>query len=245
MKNLYQKIAKDYDSIYHWKNYGNDVMILERFFSKFGIKVRHILDVACGTGNHDLLLARKGYNITGIDLTTEMLSIARNKVINGDFQKSDMKNFALGRRFDAVICLFSSISHNVDLIELDKTLENFYSHLKPNGICIFDTWMLKNNFRKGLEMVDFTDEGLEIIPFGRTKGYDRVRRRSDSIYLIKKKGKSEFCINSVGFFLSSEVLAAMRKVGFVSSQHVVPLEDIYGSKVAKIVERKFFVGIKV
>jgi len=147
MKNIYQKIAKDYDSIYYWKNYENDILIVESFFIKYGTKVRYILDVACGTGNHDLLLAKKGYKITGIDLNIEMLSIARNKVRNGFFQSCDMKNFELNQRFDAVICLFSSINYNLDLMELKRTLGNFYSHLKPNGICIFDICRIKRNLR--------------------------------------------------------------------------------------------------
>lgn len=244
MKNLYQKISIHYDSIYRWKDYENDVVILEEFFRKSEIMVKQILDVACGTGNHDLLLARKGYRITGIDSTAEMLAIAKKKVRNAIFRESDMKDFVLNHTFDAVICLFSSINYNLDLRELEKTLRNFYRHLKPKGICIFDTWILKKNFRNRLNGIGYTDEDFDIVRFGYSKATSNSRT-STSLYLIRDRGKLQFCTDSAGHFLPSEILALMRKIGFNSSEYKIVPHEIFDSNATRKVDRNFFVGIKV
>src|SRR5207302_11483617 len=74
----YRRFARYYDLIYHGLvNYEGDVDFLENVFQKFHIDPKTVLDLGCGTGNHDLPLARRGYRATGIDRTRAMLSLAR------------------------------------------------------------------------------------------------------------------------------------------------------------------------
>src|SRR2546421_4292571 len=78
----YHRFARYYDLIYHGLvNYEGDVDFLESVFRRFHIAPKRVLDLGCGTGNHDLPLARRGYRVTGIDQSREMLALARKKAV--------------------------------------------------------------------------------------------------------------------------------------------------------------------
>ena len=83
-------------------------------------KGRRLLDVACGTGNHAFLL-KKNYSIVGVDISNEMLKIARKKVSGVKILIGDMKKLDLKQKFDIIICMFSAINYNVTYEELEKT----------------------------------------------------------------------------------------------------------------------------
>src|SRR5438309_11278350 len=146
---MYNKLAKYYDRIYHTKNYVAEVDFLEQLFSKFDVKVHKILDVACGTGNHDLILTERGYSVFGLDLNDAMLKIAKKKVENAGFKNADMRKFDLNRTFDAVLCMFSAISYMLKETDLSEAISNFYKHLKTGGILVYDTHFLKETFIDG------------------------------------------------------------------------------------------------
>lgn len=119
----------------------NTVAEVDFFLSLFAIpRGASILDVGCGTGRHSIELARRGYAVTGIDLSEGMLAKARAKAegLNVEFIQGDATDFDLGRTFDAAICLCEGA---VGLIEAGEDAEahdqsifrNIARHLKPNG----------------------------------------------------------------------------------------------------------------
>ena len=71
--------AQQYDVLYQDKDYDAETDLLERVFAAHGLAGNAILDLGCGTGQHALRLARRGYEVTGVDRSPEMLSIARVK----------------------------------------------------------------------------------------------------------------------------------------------------------------------
>ena len=103
------------------------------------------------------------FKILGIDINKEMLKIAREKVPDVEFKTGDMKRLDLGRKFDAVICMFSAMNYNVTLEELKLTLTNFYGHLNKGGVLIFDLGTNKENWVEGHLSVDtVVDEDLKL-----------------------------------------------------------------------------------
>ena len=79
---VFGKYAHFYDTIYQDKNYKKECDFLEKLFKKFSRKkIQTILDLGCGTASHDILLAKRGYNVTGIDMSNEMLKIAKQKTV--------------------------------------------------------------------------------------------------------------------------------------------------------------------
>ena len=139
--------SKYYNLIYEDKDYASEVDYIESLIRKNAPHARTILDLGCGTGKHDVLLAEKGFLITGVDLSPQMLEAAamqKNQIgeagNNVEFHSGDVRNIRLGRSFDAVISLFDVISYQTSNSDLQNVFETISIHLKKEGICIFDCW---------------------------------------------------------------------------------------------------------
>jgi len=107
-----------------------------------------LLDVACGTGRH-LALLRDRYRIEGIDLSEEMLAMARGRLEGVPLHAADMRTLDLGRSFDAVTCLFSSIGYVTDAGEQRATLARLAAHVAPGGVLIVDGWVRPDAWQDG------------------------------------------------------------------------------------------------
>lgn len=136
--------ASSYDSLYHDKPYEKECSFMESLFKKYTKKVKTILDLGCGTGGHAVILARRGYEVTGVDRSDEMLASAGKKAKKAgrkiDFHRSSIQSLNLNKKFDAVIAMFAVISYQTENEDLAVALETVEKHLKPGGIFIFDAW---------------------------------------------------------------------------------------------------------
>jgi 2-polyprenyl-3-methyl-5-hydroxy-6-metoxy-1,4-benzoquinol methylase len=136
--------AEIYDYLYQDKNYQRECDFIEEVFNKFLDKVIKILDLGCGTGGHAIILAKRGYKITGVDRSKEMLTIAREKAKNTgfkiDFYESSIQDLNLNKKFDAVISMFAVMSYQTENNDLALACKTAKKHLKRGGIFIFDAW---------------------------------------------------------------------------------------------------------
>lgn len=145
MKGIFQSYGKYYDIIYADKDYKKECDFLEKIFknySKFTPKT--ILDGGCGTGSHAILLAERGYEVTGIDLSEEMINIAKEKAskrgININFNVMDLRELHLNKKFDACILMFAVIDYLTNNKDLLRALANIRKVLKNGSLFIFDFW---------------------------------------------------------------------------------------------------------
>lgn len=109
---------------------------------------RSLLDVGCGTGRY-LPLLDGDMDIHGLDLHPGFLAVARERLPTGVFHQADMETFELGRRFDAVTCLFSTIAWARTVGRLRGTIERFVRHLAPGGVVIIEPWFTPERFWDG------------------------------------------------------------------------------------------------
>jgi SAM-dependent methyltransferase len=142
---VYGRFARYYDLIYHsLVDYEGDVDFLERVFRRFRSAPKTILDLGCGTGNHDLPLARRGYRVTGIDQSREMLALARKKAaslrLRPRFVRADLRSFHLGQKFDAAICMFGAFGYALPEREALRSLRSVHGHMEPGGLYVFEFW---------------------------------------------------------------------------------------------------------
>jgi predicted TPR repeat methyltransferase len=92
-------------------------------------RARTLLDVACGTGRH-LEHLRREFDCQGLDLDEGLLAVAAGRLPGTRLTRADMTDFALGRRFDAVICLFSSIGY---LATVEQAADGRCNHGRAPG----------------------------------------------------------------------------------------------------------------
>lgn len=100
---------------------------------------RTLLDVACGTGKH-LERLEAWYQVEGIDLDERLLAAARARLPSVRLHQADMRGFDLGRRFDAITCLFSAIGFALTIEDLTNTVAAMARHLEPLGVLIIEPW---------------------------------------------------------------------------------------------------------
>ncbi|HVN30228.1 MAG TPA: class I SAM-dependent methyltransferase, partial [Candidatus Binataceae bacterium] len=92
---------------------------------------------------------RGHYSVEGIDYTPEMLEVARARLPEITFHEGDMRSFELGRRFDVVTCLFSSIGYLKSVGELRAAVINMARHLSPGGVLIIEPWLTEETWTSG------------------------------------------------------------------------------------------------
>ena len=97
-----------------------------------------LLDAGCGTGSYALLLAQKGFKVTGIDINPDFINIAKEKAKDKsevDFLTQDLTSFSLNQSFSGIY----SIGNTLPLLGRNgilKALANFYLHLTPGGLLV-------------------------------------------------------------------------------------------------------------
>jgi SAM-dependent methyltransferase len=140
---MYEKSARIYDLLYVGtgiKDYEAETAELCRIIEESSPGARTLLDVACGTGAHLAALSR-WYEVEGADISPAMLAVARGRVPGVALHQADMRTIALGRTFDAVICLFSSIGYITDPAEMRSAVARLAAHVAPGGVLVLDGWV--------------------------------------------------------------------------------------------------------
>jgi glycine/sarcosine N-methyltransferase len=167
---LYDALAADYDRFVNWEGrLAHELPFLERLFRAQA--VRRVLDTACGTGQHAIALAKRGYQVTGTDLSTAMIERARENVAAAGVEVSlaavGLGRLAtLGQTFDAVLCLGNSLPHLLTATEVAEALADLASVLCPGGLLViqnrnFDrVWARKERFMGPQSHRDGDDEWL-------------------------------------------------------------------------------------
>lgn len=142
--NLY---ADQYDHLYAEKDYSAECDLIEAAIAKHAEKPpATMLDIGCGTGRHALALTKRGYRVTGVDLSAAMLEIARAASknlelgIRPEFVQGDARDFSIGRRFDAAIMMFAVIGYLSSNADVLAGLRNIRSHLEDGALFLCDFW---------------------------------------------------------------------------------------------------------
>ncbi|WIF94255.1 class I SAM-dependent DNA methyltransferase [Caminicella sporogenes] len=138
----YNGFARVYDYLMRDVNYDKWADYIENIFKKFNLRPNTILELACGTGNITNRLALRGYEITGVDISSEMLTIARKKAmdlgINVAYINQDMRELDMHEKVDCVLCLCDGFNYILEERDLISIYEKVYSILNFGGIFIFD-----------------------------------------------------------------------------------------------------------
>lgn len=149
MFGAYERSAEVYDVLYEQMlDYDAAAGRVAGLIRERNPAARTLLEVASGTGAYLARLARH-FDVTGLDRSPQMLASARRKLPDVEMVEADMTSFDLGRSFDAVICLFSSIAYVQTLEKFRAAIACFAHHLNPGGVAIVEPWYSADQWNEG------------------------------------------------------------------------------------------------
>ena len=215
MEHVFSKTAQYYDKLYAKKDYAGEV---QRLVSLLEVQSDSnqltLLDVACGTGLHLEHLV-KHFCVEGLDICPELLGIARERVPSIRLHLGDMTNFALGKQFDIVTCLFSSIGYVKTLDKLKDAVCSMTAHLKPQGVLAIEPWFTPEGWHPNTVHGMYIDEpDLKIARINTSfiKGKVSV---FDLHHLVGTPEGTEYLVehHELGLFEVQEMISVMEEVG--------------------------------
>ena len=213
---MFDLSAPYYDLIYSFKNYAKEAEIIRGLLTRLLPNARTILDVACGTGEHDRFLKRD-YSIDGIDLNSTLLEIARAKNPESTYTVGDMRNFDLGRTYDSIICLFSAIGSMKTAEDLASTLRSFRRHLLSAGLALVEPWLSPDHWKPGaVQLLTARDERHTLCRMAQGGWASSRVSTLNFHYLVGSvKGMEHFTeTEQLGLFTYDEIKQAFEAAGF-------------------------------
>ncbi len=212
---MFAKTADYYDRIYDFKDYEQECQTVVAFIDQhLRSGGNRLLDVACGTGRH-LEYLRQRFAVEGLDLSPELLEIARQRNPGVPFHQADMVDFDLGRTFDVVTCLFSSIGYVKTLEALHRALFSMARHLVPGGLMIIEPWFAPEAWRPNTVHALFIDEPELKIARINTSFVEGRLSYFDLHYLIGTPQGTEHLVehHELGLFEPQEMHDALVRAG--------------------------------
>lgn len=207
----YTVLAEFYDQLTTDVPYLNWADYIEKQFSRQKARVESIVELGCGTGTLAAVLAQRGYRITAVDLSPEMLSVAAEKCEGLDVRLvcQDMSRLTLPEQTDAVVCCLDSLNYVTKPALVQRTFSRVYEALKPGGLFLFDV-----KTPLALESADgqvYIDENDEVYCVWRGE-YDKRRR-------ICGYGIDLFALQEDGSWLRG---------GEYHEEYAYTMEELYG-----------------
>ena len=214
---MFSESAELYDLIYSgFKDYEAETAHIAATVKRIAPDARDVLDVACGTGEHARLLCeRHGYQVDGLDIEHEFVRLAQQKNACGRFWQADMRAFDTPKRYDVILCLFSSIAYVKTIENVRSVLSNFAKHVGENGLIVVEPWYPPEAWTPGsLYMTTVDDGNLKVCRMSHSDVKGQVSTVTFE-YLIGRpdgiKRMSE--VHELGLFTADEMQACFVEAG--------------------------------
>lgn len=215
---MYSESTELYDFIYgELKDYPAESARVAALLKETCPGAKRLLDVGCGTGRHAAHLASDhGYQVDGLDIESGFLEIARTRCPEGGFYRGDMASFDLGRVYDAVLCLFSSIGYVRTLDRLKLAARSIRKHVAPGGTALVEPWFTPDGFQAGSLYAHTVDQkDLKICRVSRSEVRDRVSWLEFHYLVADSEGIKHLDEeHELGLFTQDEMFEAFRGAGF-------------------------------
>jgi SAM-dependent methyltransferase len=153
----YERSARVYDALCRMKDYRKASRVLATLVQRLAPDARSWLDVGCGTGRH-LEHLRTRFRVEGLDLSPDMLAIARQRCPGIPLHSGTLVDFTLHDTFDVVTCLFGSIGYSRTTVGLQRAVRCMANHLRPGGVVVVEPWIAPDRFVTGRIVFDRVDD---------------------------------------------------------------------------------------
>ena len=189
--NAYKNLASSYDRLTNDVDYAGWVDFVQAILEKEGLKPRTVADLACGTGSATRILAQRGYRVTAVDLSEDMLTEAMDKCADLEniptFVHQNLAELKLPRAVDMAVCFLDSLDYILDPADCERAIRRIYRALNPGGIFIFDV-----NTPEKLRAMDgqvFLDEDDDVYCVWRGEFDDDTNICSYGMDLFQREGE--------------------------------------------------------
>jgi SAM-dependent methyltransferase len=218
--------AKIYDAIYahgSGKNYAAEASEMAAEIKARATDVSSVLGVACGSGLHLVALRDHFPCVEGTETFGAMCEMARQRTGGMAIHLAEAATIDLGRTFDAVVVLFSTISRPATYLDLVRSLFRLRAHLRPGGVILVDPWYTPEEWHDDAlsHAVVSSDDGLVVRAIHTSS--ERRRSTSQITYLYGEPGKGVSVYvesRNLTLFTYREYLDAFAEAGFVESEVV-------------------------
>lgn len=218
----FQDYAYYYNAFYQDKDYKKEAKDAERLVKKWGHgKTELLLDLGCGTGRHDVEFMKMGYQVTGVDLSAQMIEIARRNGSSIEYQVADIRDYLPEKTYDVVISLFHVMSYqnrNEDILNAFHTAANA---VRRKGIFLFDFWygpgVLSDKPSVRVRTVENKDYTLYRIAEPIMRVEENVVDVNYKVFVIQNKTgytKTIEEIHSMRYFFVPELKILLQQAGF-------------------------------
>jgi len=219
MKQWYEELFQDYADKYDSESYTSGTLGEVDFIEEEAgyNKDFRILDIGCGTGRHSIELARRGYSVTGIDLSESQLNKAKTNAekenLKIDFLIKDARDFNFNGSFDLAIMICEGAFPLMETDEMNYSiLENAFSSLKPGGRFIFTT--LNGLFPLFHSVKDFMDRESNQGEYS-GMSFDLMTFRDLSLYETEDdNGNKKVLKCNERYYVPSEITWLLKSIGF-------------------------------
>lgn len=219
MKQWYEELFNNYSKSYDNESFTKGTLTECDFIEN---EIKHnksikILDVGCGTGRHSIELAKRGYTVTGIDLSDDQLNRAREKAkqenVDITFLKRDARDFKFENEFDLIIMICEGAFSLMETDEMNfQILVNISNSLKPGGKLIFTClnalFPLFNNIK------DFLNEEGQIV---KESSFDLMTFREHQTFSSPDdQGNLRTLVSNERFYAPSEITWLLKSLNFTN-----------------------------
>jgi len=223
---MYERSADIYDLVHRarGKDYAAEAIQVAREVRARNPGATSLLDVACGTGGH-LLHLRTDFSVAGVELDPSMLEVARRHLPDVELHEGDMRTFDLGRRYDAVTCLFSAVGYLLRREDLDLAMAAMARHLAPGGVLVVEPWFHPDQWFDGHVVADAANEpDLAVARVSRSTR-DGILSRFEFHYAVARPAGIDTFVEPhvMGLWTAEEYGVAMQSTGLAVEHDPVGL----------------------
>lgn len=241
----------DYDR-FAWvynKHWGNNfthtaLEVLDKLVFPYVPARARILDLCCGTGQLAEQLLARGYAVTGLDASAEMLRLAHENAPAAEFVLKDARSFTLPPVYHVVVSTFDSLNHMMTLEELTSVFRNVRAALRRGGLFLFDL-----NMEEGFKVCwndnfGIVEDDHACIVRTSYRAQEKVARFETTIFRLEDSWHRSDVTLVQKCYSEAEVRGALQMAGFTSISAYAYDEQLHLKALTEGTERGFFVSRK-
>jgi SAM-dependent methyltransferase len=232
----FRNIATYYDALYVNDNeYAPEAAKAKELLFKHGVQPQaDLLILACGTGGH-IPYFKNDFAVSGLDLSNDMLAVARDKYPDIRFYLGNLTDFSLQTSFDSIICMYGSIGFVKTLAGLRESLKCIAKHLRPRGLLLITPWSTEEQFHDAI-VVSATDKPN--IKIARMEYICQKKPKVIEVTLHHLVGRNNQIVYNtqsmeIGLFSQDEYRTAISNAGLTIVEEYVDKDVRGGAFIAK------------